>query len=265
MAWWDCCASWLIFSGDVVKILEVQGLTKYFGGVAALKDVSFEVPERQICGFIGPNGAGKTTLFSVISGTFRPSAGKVHLRGTDVTGKHPARLVKMGIVRTHQVVRPFRVLTVVENVRLAVHFGRHGATVGKSAQEKAMEVLSQVGLDKKANLLASSLSLGEQKRLEVARALATGADLLLLDEICGGLNSTETRSMLDLIQRIRDRGATIMYVEHDMKAVMSVCDRITVLDFGQKLAEGKPDEIQNNDAVIKAYLGKPTLGSGPSA
>ena len=233
--------------------------------MAALKDVSFDVPERQICGFIGPNGAGKTTLFSVISGTFAPSAGKVRLRGRDVTGKHPSRLVKMGITRTHQVVRPFRALSLVDNVRLAVHFGRHGASAGKSAQDKAMEVLRQVGLEKKASVLASALSLGEQKRLEVARALATGADLLLLDEICGGLNSTETRAMLDLIRRIREGGATIMYVEHDMKAVMSVCDRITVLDFGQKLAEGKPEEIQNNDAVIKAYLGKPTLESGPSA
>jgi len=248
-----------------VTILEVQGLTKYFGGVAALKDVSFDVPERQICGFIGPNGAGKTTLFSLISGTFRPSAGKVRLRGMDVTGKHPARLVKMGIARTHQVVRPFRALTVIENVRLAVHFGRHSAASGHSASEQAMEVLRQVGLDAKAHLLASVLSLGEQKRLEVARALATGADLLLLDEICGGLNSTETLAMLDLVQRIRDRGATVMYVEHDMKAIMSVCDRITVLDLGQKLAEGKPDEIRNNDAVIKAYLGKPILESGPSA
>ncbi|HEY6352177.1 MAG TPA: ABC transporter ATP-binding protein [Candidatus Angelobacter sp.] len=246
-----------------MTILEVQGLTKYFGGVAALKDVSFEVPERQICGFIGPNGAGKTTLFSVISGTFRPSGGKVRLRGTNVTGRHPARLVKMGIARTHQIVRPFRALTVMENVLLAVHFGRRNAAPGQSAQEQAMQVLQQVGLDAKARLLASGLSLGEQKRLEVARALATGADLLLLDEICGGLNSTETLAMLDLVQRIRDRGATIMYVEHDMKAIMSVCDRITVLDFGQKLAEGKPDEIRNNDAVIKAYLGNPNLGSGP--
>lgn len=128
-----------------------------------------------------------------------------------------------------------------------------------------MHVLSQVGLENKSHLLASMLSLGEQKRLEVARAIATGADLLLLDEICGGLNSTETRAMLDLVQQIRDRGATIMYVEHDVKAIMSVCDRITVLDFGQKLAEGTPDEIRNNDAVIKAYLGKPILESGPSA
>ena len=233
--------------------------------MTALKDVSFDVPEKHICGFIGPNGAGKTTLFSVISGAVRPTAGRIRFRNKDVTGKNPAALVRMGITRTHQIVRPFRALTVAENVRLAVHFGREGAKAGQAAQDKAMEVLRQIGLENKAQFLAQSLSLGEQKRLEVARALATGADLLLLDEICGGLNSTETRSMLDLIQRIRDGGATIMYVEHDMKAVMSVCDRITVLDFGQKLAEGMPQEIQNNDAVIKAYLGKPTLGSGPSA
>ena len=226
--------------------------------------MSFEVPEKHICGFIGPNGAGKTTLFSVITGAVRPSAGKVHLRGRNVTGKSPSTLVQMGIVRTHQIVRPFKGMTVEENVRLAVHFGR-SAKGAESAQEQAIEVLRQVGLDHKAHLLASALSLGEQKRLEVARALATGANLLLLDEICGGLNSTETRAVLDLVQQIRDRGATIMYVEHDMKAIMSVCDRITVLDFGQKLAEGKPDEIRNNEAVIKAYLGKPTLESGPGA
>lgn len=248
----------------MTTILEVRELTKYFGGVAALKGVSFEVEEKKICGFIGPNGAGKTTLFSVIAGAARPSSGKVRLRGKDVTGHHPAALVKMGLARTHQIVRPFRAMTVVDNVLLAVHFGRGGTAAAHSAQEQAMEVLQQVGLEQKAHALASTLSLGEQKRLEVARALATGADLLLLDEICGGLNSTETRTMLDLIQRIRARGATIMYVEHDMKAVMSVCDRITVLDFGQKLAEGNPEEIQNNDAVIKAYLGKPTLGSAPS-
>jgi branched-chain amino acid transport system ATP-binding protein len=230
-----------------------------------LKDVSFEVPEKQICGFIGPNGAGKTTLFSVITGAVRPSAGKVHLRGKDITGVHPAALVKMGVARTHQIVRPFRVMTVVENVRLAIHFGRGAIAAAHSAQEQAMDVLRQVGLEQKAHTLASGLCLGEHKRLEVARALATGPDLLLLDEICGGLNSTETRAMLDLVQRIREKGATILYVEHDVKAVMSVCDRITVLDFGQKLAEGKPEEIQNNDAVIKAYLGKPSLGSGPSA
>lgn len=247
-----------------MTILQVEGLTKHFGGVTALKDVNFEVGEKQICGFMGPNGAGKTTLFSLIAGAAKPSAGKVRLRGKDITGSHAAARVKMGLARTHQIVRPFRAMTVLENVRLAVHFGRGGKTAG-SAQEQALEVLRQVGLDQKAHMLASGLSLGEQKRLEVARALATGADLLLLDEICGGLNTTETRSMLDLLQRIRAAGSTIMYVEHDVKAVMSICDRIIVLDFGQKLAEGKPEEIQNNEAVIKAYLGKPMLGSAPSA
>ncbi len=248
-----------------VNILEVNGLTKYFGGVAALKDVSFAVGEKEICGFIGPNGAGKTTLFSLIAGAVKPSAGRIKLRGQDITGRNPAALVKKGLARTHQIVRPFRAMTVSENVRLAVHFGRARAKSARSAQEQALEVLRQVGLEEKAHLLAANLSLGDQKRLEVARALATGADLLLLDEICGGLNSTETAAILELIQRIRQGGATIMYVEHDMKAVMSVCDRITVLDFGQKLAEGRPEEIQSNEAVIKAYLGKPTLGSAPSA
>lgn len=233
--------------------------------MAALKDVNFEVPEKHICGFIGPNGAGKTTLFSVIAGAVRPSAGKVRLHGKDITRLHPAAHVRMGIARTHQIVRPFRAMTVAENVRLAIHFGRGAIGSVHSAHEQAVEVLRQVGLDNKANALASVLSLGEQKRLEVARALATGANLLLLDEICGGLNSTETRAILDLIQRIRESGATVMYVEHDMKAVMSICDRITVLDFGQKLAEGKPEEIQCNDAVIKAYLGKPSLGGAPVA
>lgn len=233
--------------------------------MTALREVSFEVGEKQICGFIGPNGAGKTTLFSVIAGAVRPSAGKVRLRGKDVTGRHPSVLVKMGLARTHQIVRPFRAMTVEENVRLAVHFGRVHASGSRSAHEQAMEVLRQAGLEHKARQLASGLSLGEEKRLELARALATGADLLLLDEICGGLNSTETRSMLDLIQGIRERGSTIMYVEHDIKAIMSICDRLTVLDFGQKLAEGTPEEIQRNDAVIKAYLGKPTLESAPSA
>lgn len=243
----------------------MEALTKYFGGVAALKDVSFSVPEKHICGFIGPNGAGKTTLFSVITGAIRCTGGKIRLRGRDITGAGSSALVKMGVTRTHQIVRPFRTMTVLENVQLAVHFGRHGISGAAKAREEAMQVLRLVGLEHKAGMLASVLPLGEQKRLEVARALATRPELLLLDEICGGLNSAETNAMLDLLHRIRENGATIMYVEHDMKAVMSVCDRITVLDFGQKLAEGRPDEIQNNDAVIKAYLGAPNLGSGPVA
>ena len=236
-------------------ILEVEKLTKYFGGLAAVKDVTFAVPEQRIYGFIGPNGAGKTTLFSMIAGSLQPSAGHIRSRGKDVTGSRPFSLVKSGIARTHQIVCPFRAMTVLENVQVASHFGRKNITRTAAAREHAMQMLAKVGLQKRADALAANISLGDQKRLELARALATDPELLLCDEICGGLSPTETRAMLDLLRQIRRQGTTIMYVAHAVKAIMAVCDRVMGLNYGQKLAEAEPLEIQYVLAVIESYLG----------
>lgn len=246
-------------------ILQVEGLTRYFGGLAAVKDVSFQVPEGAIFGLIGPNGAGKTTLFNMVAGALRPTRGRILYRGRDVTGLRPFQAVRLGIVRTHQIVRPFRSLTVWENVEVAVRFGRRPARNAAEARARVAEVLAFVGLERVAGTPAAVLPIGQQKLLELGRALAAGPDLLLCDEICGGLTDAETRNVMDLLRRIREGGTTILYIEHDMKAVMSVCDRIMVLNFGQKLAEGSPAEIQRNPAVIEAYLGRSAVGVGTGA
>ena len=241
-------------------ILELQGMTRYFGGLAAVKDVSLTVPEGSIFGLIGPNGAGKTTLFSMVAGSLRPTAGRVIYRGRDITRLRAYRRVRLGIARTHQIVRPFRSLSVLENVEVAVRYGRRPPRSAAEARARALEVLRFVGLEGQAGAPAAVLPVGQQKLLELARALAAGPDLLLCDEICGGLTDAETRGVLELLRQVRAGGTTILYIEHDMRAVMSVCDRIAVLNFGQKLAEGTPEEIQRNPAVIEAYLGRAAAG-----
>jgi branched-chain amino acid transport system ATP-binding protein len=228
-------------------------VSKYFAGLAALKDVSFEIPNGQICGLIGPNGAGKTTLFSIIACAARPTSGTVSFRGTELTRLKSFQAVRAGISRTHQITRPFRSMTARENVEVAIHFGSGEAT--RKAREEALEILDWVGLSHAADRPASILCVGDQKRLELARSLATRPKLLLCDEICGGLTESEMNMVLGLIRRIRDRGTTVLYVEHNLKAIMSVCDHVVVLNSGQKLAEGTPRVIQNDASVIEAYIG----------
>jgi branched-chain amino acid transport system ATP-binding protein len=247
-------------------LLQVEGLTKFFGGLAAVRDVTFDVHEREIFGIIGPNGAGKTTMFGLIAGAHPPTSGTIRYRGKDVTGLKPFELVKTGIARTHQIVRPFREMTVLENVEVAASYGRIKLPNMAAVRKRALQILDSVGLGALANSSSSILSVGNQKRLEIARALATGPELFLCDEICGGLTHAETAAMLALLRSIRDKGTTIMYVEHDVKAIASICDRILVLNYGRKLSEGTPDHIQSDPAVIEAYLGHaPSNGGAPHA
>jgi branched-chain amino acid transport system ATP-binding protein len=241
-----------------MMILQVQDVTKRFGGLQALTDVTFDLPEGQILGLIGPNGAGKTTLFNVINGVYAPNKGKIIFRDEDITGKPSYEVARRGLARAHQVVRPLHDLTVRENVMVGACFGREGHSLAAAVQ-KADAALAQVGLAARADQPSGLLNVAQKKRLELARALAARPYLLLLDEVLAGLNPTEIAEMVDTILKIRDEGITILMIEHVMQAVMSISDNIIVLDYGQLIAQGKPEEVAANPQVIEAYLGDPEM------
>ena len=236
-------------------LLEGQGVTKYFGGLAAVSDVSFFLNQGEILGLIGPNGAGKTTLFNIIAGVYKPNQGKILLRGRDISHLRPNDVCKLGIARTFQITKPFLEMTVLENVLVGAFVGHQQRHVMEEAQKKARAALERVGLEGKAERKAKSLNLVERKRLEVARALSTSPEILLLDEVVAGLNPKEAGEMAKFIGSLREGGITILMIEHVMKAIMGLSDRIVVLHYGKKLAEGKPQEIAKNPQVIEAYLG----------
>jgi len=237
-------------------ILKVEGVTKHFGGLYALKGVSFEVREGEIVGLIGPNGAGKTTLFNVVSGFFRPDQGTVTFAGEVVSHLKAYDVSRRGLVRTFQVVKPFGNLTVLQNVMV----GAFMQTANPSkAREHALAVMDLVGLKDRQDKVARSLTIADRKRLEVARALATRPRMLLLDEVMAGLNPTELAQMLEILQRIRASGVTLLVIEHIMAAIMTVSDRILVLHHGEKISEGSPKEVARDKRVIDAYLGEEYL------
>lgn len=233
-----------------LDVLTVKGLTKYFGGLAAVKNISFSVSEGEILGLIGPNGAGKTTIFNLITGFIKPDAGSIIFKGEDVTGAPPHVIVRKGIARTFQLVNPFGNMSLIDNVSVAL-YGKKGIRLA----ENAVKILELVGLAQRKNELAKNLPHGDLKRLEIARALATEPDLLLLDEPFAGLSFEEVSGLIELVKKLNEKGLTIVIIEHVMRAIMKLSHRVVVICNGEKIAEGKPLEIAEDKRVIEAYLG----------
>jgi branched-chain amino acid transport system ATP-binding protein len=239
-----------------MPILEGKGVTKYFGGLAAVSNLDFSVQQGEVLGLIGPNGAGKTTLFNLISAALIPKSGKIRFKGKNITGLKPHQICRIGVARTFQSVKIFANMPVLDNVVLGSFFGVSTGNSSKDAVREATELLEFVGLSALKAIPARDLTLANQKRLEIAGALATKPELLLLDEIMAGLNPTEVSQAMELVGRIRDKKITIIMIEHVMKAIMNMCERIMVLHHGEKIAEGTPKEVATSKRVIEVYLGE---------